>query len=303
MAWAEVSLSIPRERVEAVEATLLRHGALAVTLLDDADQAVFEPAPGTAPLWPVVQLRGLFTDAVDRVAVSLALIGCAELQRPEAMAWREVADQDWERAWMDRFAPMRFGRHLWIVPTGMALPQEPRALVLRLDPGLAFGTGTHPTTALCLQWIDGQEFAGLQVLDYGCGSGVLGIACAIKGAARVVCVDNDPQALQATAANAARNGVAQRVVCQTPEDYRQAAVDVVLANILAGPLIGLAGVLQGALRPGGHIVLSGILAEQADAVAQAYRRRCGTMDVLQQDGWVRLHGIADGTEAGADDEG
>lgn len=290
--WAEVSLSIPRERVAVVEAALQELGALAVTLVDQADQPVLEPAVGTAPLWPVVQVRGLFSATAGRGEVSLALLHVAGLERPDALVWRDIADQAWERAWMDRFHPMQFGRRLWIVPTGMEAPADEQALLLHLDPGLAFGTGTHPTTAMCLEWIDGREFAGSMVVDYGCGSGVLGIACALKGAREVVCVDNDPQALEATAANAARNGVRGRIRCETPKTFRENRADVVLANILAGPLIELAPLLQGSLRSGGDIVLSGILQEQAPAVAQAYLNGCGDMEICEQEGWVRLHGRA-----------
>lgn len=292
IAWVEVSLSIPRKRAAAVEAALQELGAVAVTLLDSADQPVLEPAPGAAPLWPVVQMRGLFPAAVQRAEVSLALLKVCGFDQPQELAWRDVADQVWERAWMDQFRPMQFGKRLWIVPSGMDAPADEQAILLRLDPGLAFGTGTHPTTALCLHWIDGQEFAGRRVVDYGCGSGVLGIASALKGAERVICVDNDPQALEATAANAARNNVSARIVCQPPEAYREKRVDVLLANILAAPLIELAPVLMASLRSGGHIVLSGILEEQAQAVAQSYRHYCGDMNVTTQEGWARLHGIA-----------
>jgi ribosomal protein L11 methyltransferase len=292
MAWLEVSLSIHRDKADAVEAALQQLEALAITLQDDADQPVLEPAPGTAPLWPVVQMRGLFPAATRRSEVMQVLLDAAGLDRPQALVWRTVADQAWERAWMDRFQPMKFGRRLWIVPSGMEAPADDQAVLLHLDPGLAFGTGTHPTTALCLRWIDNYEFSGLKVVDYGCGSGVLGIASAIKGAHRVVCVDNDPQALEATAANAARNGVLERIVCQKPEAYRERRADIVLANILARPLINLAPVLQSSVRAGGQIVLSGILEEQAQEVAQVYRKKFGDMKISAREGWVRLHGCA-----------
>lgn len=290
LSWTEVSLSIPRERAGAVEAALQELGALAVTMQDQADRPVLEPAPGTAPLWPQLRVCGLFSASVEQAEVTLALLHVAELDRPEALSWREVADQVWERAWMDGFQPMRFGTQLWVVPSDMESPVDPQAVVLRLDPGLAFGTGTHATTAMCLQWIDGQDLAGLRAVDYGCGSGILGIACAMKGAQSVVCVDNDPQALEATATNAARNGLSERIVCQTPEAYRENCADLLLANILSRPLIDLAPRLLGSLRPGGHIVLSGILQEQAEEVARAYRKSCGEMDLHAQEGWVRLHG-------------
>lgn len=292
MSWAEVSLSIPRDLVPLAEIVLEELGALAVTLQDHADVPVLEPAPGTAPLWPVVQLRGLFPADVHRGPVSAALLILPGIDRPDALAWRDVADQDWTRAWMDRFQPMKFGQRLWIVPSGMQAPDDEQAVLLRLDPGLAFGTGTHATTALCLQWIDGHAFTGQSVVDYGCGSGVLGIAAALKGASRVVCVDNDPQALEATAANAERNNVTAQIVCQSPDVYHERQADVILANILAGPLIELAPVLQASLRSGGHVVLSGVLEDQAQAVVQAYRGRCGDLEVSAQEGWVRIHGTA-----------
>jgi len=291
MAWAEVSLSIPSDRVARVENALLELGAEAVTLLDRANRPVLEPAVGTEPLWPVVRVNGLFSESVEREAVSLALSYVAGLDAAHAPEWRSLPERQWERAWLERFKPMRFGGKLWIVPSGMDGPDDEQAVVLRLDPGLAFGTGTHPTTALCLQWIDGQDFAGQSVVDYGCGSGILGIACALKGAGRVVCVDNDPQALEATAENAARNGVSHCLACQTPEDFHETGADVLLANILAGPLVDLAPRLLGSLRPGGHIVLSGILEEQADDVTRAYREACGAMDARAEEGWVRLHGL------------
>lgn len=296
MSWAEVSLSIPRELVENAELVLEELGALAVTLKDSADDPVLEPLPGTAPLWPGVELRGLFPAEVDRGEVSSALLSIPGVDRAEFLSWHDVADQDWTRAWMDRFKPMKFGQGLWIIPTGMAEPDDTEAVLLRLDPGLAFGTGTHPTTALCLEWIDDFEFTGRTVVDYGCGSGVLGIAAALKGATRVICVDNDPQALEATLANAVRNEVSDSILCQAPEFYRKERADVVLANILAGPLIELAPVLLGSLKAGGRLVLSGILEDQVDSVAQAYGAACKRIDVKPLEGWVRLEGMTKALE-------
>jgi ribosomal protein L11 methyltransferase len=294
MTWAEVSLSVVREQAESAEQALELLGALAITFEDHADVPVLEPALGTAPLWPVVQVRGLFEENADRSAILSSLLVCGLIQRPDALAWRDVADQDWERAWMDRFHPMQFGHKLWIVPSGMQGPTDPDALQLKLDPGLAFGTGTHPTTALCLEWIDGADLSGLRVLDFGCGSGVLGIAAALKGAASVTSVDNDPQALLATADNAARNGVQAQVGCYLPKAWAETCpgerYDVILANILAGPLIQLAPELTHRLDRGAHIVLSGILENQADEVTAAYADTCGALRRQQRDEWLRLHG-------------
>jgi len=288
MPWLEVSLRVSRETVPAAEDVLESLGALSVTLQDDADVPVLEPGPGSTPLWPVVQVRGLFEDTADRAAIIGGLQQLPGADRPGQVEWREVGDQDWERAWMDRFEPMRFGRRLWVVPSGMAIPPAPQQVEIRLDPGLAFGTGTHPTTALCLAWLDGQDLAGKRVVDYGCGSGILGIAAALLGAARVDCVDNDPQALESTAANAARNGVGRRISCWLPERFAGDPADVLLANILAGPLVRLAPRLAGCTRPGGAIVLSGLLAEQVDEVAAAYRLYCTNIGSALQDGWARL---------------
>jgi ribosomal protein L11 methyltransferase len=290
MAWAEVSLSVDREAAERAEQALEEQGALAITFQDQADVPVLEPALGTAPLWPVVQVRGLFPAEIDRNSVMSGLLASGVVDRPDAISWRGVDDQDWERAWMDDFQPMRFGSKLWIVPSGMQGPDDPQATLLHLDPGLAFGTGTHPTTSLCLQWIDGQDFQGKRVLDFGCGSGVLGIAAAIKGAHSVCCVDNDPQAIEATIENARRNEVSGQVQCHLPESWQEAHYDVVLANILAGPLIELAPRLCRCLEPGAHIVLSGILGPQSDSVAAAYFECCGELQEQQLEDWIRLVG-------------
>lgn len=272
------------------ERALEDQGALAITFQDQADVPVLEPALGTAPLWPVVQVRGLFPAEIDRNIVMAGLLACGVVERPDAINWREVGDQDWERAWMDDFRPMRFGSKLWIVPSGMRGPGDPQATLLHLDPGLAFGTGTHPTTSLCLQWIDGQDFQGKRVLDFGCGSGVLGIAAALKGAHSVCCVDNDPQAIEATMENARRNEVSRQVQCHLPENWQEARYDVVLANILAGPLVELAPQLCRCLDEEAHIVLSGILSHQSDFVAAAYFEYCGELQAQQLEDWIRLEG-------------
>ena len=288
MAWLEVCISVSRQAAELAEEALGRLGALAVTLEDDADDPVLEPVPGETPLWPTVQLRGLFEAEADRGRIIEGLEAVPDVQRPGNIRWREVGDRDWERAWMDRFRPMRFGRRLWIVPTGMAIPHDLENIEIRLDPGLAFGTGTHPTTALCLEWLDSRTLNDAKVVDYGCGSGILAIAAALKGAAHVDCVDNDPQALEATAANAGRNGVAGAIRGFDPESFTAQGADIVLANILAGPLIDLAPVISGCARAGGRIVLSGVLEEQVELVVAAYRPVCGTVEIEVLEGWARV---------------
>ena len=288
MAWLEISLSVDRAAVAAVEESLETLGAVAVTLVDAADHAVLEPDPGSTPLWPVVQVRGLFEESVDRQFVVGGLRGTPGVDRPAQIRWCEVSDRDWARAWMDQFGPMRFGRRLWIVPSGMTIPPAVENVEISLDPGLAFGTGTHPTTALCLEWLDAHDVNEQRVIDYGCGSGILGIAAALLGAAWVDCVDNDPQALEAAAANAGRNGIADRMACHSPEGFSVKEADAVLANILAGPLIELEPVLTGCARPGAPLVLSGLLEEQVQEVAAAYRVNCQLKHAEVRDGWARL---------------
>jgi ribosomal protein L11 methyltransferase len=293
MSWLELSVRVSRQNAPLVESLLQNEPVLALTLTDDADNPVLEPGVGETPLWPSVCVTALFSGdtAVEPLTRMLCLV--PGVDRPQQVSFRKFEDQQWERAWLDRFQPMQFGSGLWIVPGEGSAPASAQ-YVLRLDPGLAFGTGTHPTTRLCLQWMDGHDFRGQAVLDYGCGSGVLGIVAAIKGATRVTCVDNDPQALVATAENASRNDVAERIHGLMPTDFEPAQADVILANILAGPLIDLAPVLLTSLRPGGTLVLSGILEEQAEEVADAYRSQIKDLAVTTDDGWVRLHGQKNG---------
>lgn len=292
MSWTEISISVTREATPQAEEALELLGALAITFQDDEDNPVLEPDPGATPLWPTVHVCGLFEEGLEKQHVLATLSNVPGAGRPENIRWRKVGDQDWERAWMDRFAPMKFGQRLWIVPGGMSIQHDPSNIEIQLDPGLAFGTGTHPTTALCLEWLDGTDVTASTVVDYGCGSGILGVAAALKGAARVICVDTDPQALEATAANAARNGVADRVCCRLPAAADCNGADIVMANILAAPLIDLAPVLTGFLRPGGQLALSGILEEQAEEVRTAYRPGVGAMSKEQKEEWILLAGKA-----------
>ena len=289
MSWLEVSVRVSRENAPLVERLLQNEPVLAVTLSDDADDPVLEPGVGETPLWPSVCVTALFSADTQTEPLAHMLSLVPGVDRPQQVSFRRFEDQQWERVWLDRFKPMRFGEGLWIVPGDKPAPAE-AGHVLRLDPGLAFGTGTHPTTHLCLEWIDSHDFTDERVVDYGCGSGVLGIAAAIKGAATVVCVDNDPQALTATVDNALRNGVQDVIEEQAPEQFRPSSADVVLANILAGPLVGLAPRLAATLRPGGTLVLSGILAEQAEAVKNAYIGGFSDLRVKLLDGWVLLTG-------------
>ena len=214
------------------------------------------------------------------------------------VSFRNVEDQDWERAWMDQYVPLRFGARTWIVPWNQDLPEDARAsdaAVVRLDPGLAFGSGTHPTTSLCLQWLDALATAGAlegaRVLDFGCGSGILALAALKLGAGHAVGVDNDPQAILATRDNAERNGVADRIEVHLPQDEPVATYPVVVANILAIALDALAETLASRVAPGGRIALSGILSGQEDALLERYGKWFDALAVEREGDWVRIDGV------------
>jgi ribosomal protein L11 methyltransferase len=285
MAWLQLRIRTPHQRVEMVEDLLFAHQAVSVTLEDAADQPLLEPGPGETPIWDDVEVVGLFiaedTDPdILRASLDAQLPGeCGQVQ------FEDLPERDWVRAWMDRFQPMRFGERLWIVPSHLA-PPDPTAVNLLLDPGLAFGTGTHPTTALCLQWLDANPPKELRVLDYGAGSGVLALASAKLGASDVIAIDNDPQAVTASHDNATRNQVT--ITAGLPDSLAATEVfDVVLANILASILIQLAPTLTAHCKVGGRLVLSGILVDQADDVMAAFPN-FEFAPIAQQEDWVRL---------------
>jgi ribosomal protein L11 methyltransferase len=288
MPWLQISCEALRDQAEGVEDALLDAGALSVTLADAGDNPVLEPGPGETPLWPKLTLTALFEADIDPLPVLARLAGLPSGPRPASIRVERLEDRAWEREWLSRFRPMRFGRRLWICPGGGAAPDRD-AVVVRLDPGLAFGTGTHPTTRLCLEWLDAAWIDGRQVVDYGCGSGILSIAAARLGASRVIAIDNDPQAVIATRDNAAANEVTHVVEAMAPAPDVPAA-DVLLANILAGPLIEFAPTFAGIVRPGGRLVLSGILATQGPAVAAAYRPWFDLDEPVEQEGWLRYDG-------------
>ncbi len=269
------------------EDALFDLGAVSVTLEDAADDPVLEPAPGETPLWPTVRVKALFAADADRREIEQRL--ARRLPDSPAPTFEKVEDKAWEREWLKDFGPMRFGGRLWVCPGGLPAG-DPDAVRIELDPGLAFGTGTHPTTSLCLAWLDAADLRGLQVVDYGCGSGILAIAALKLGASAVRAVDIDPQALIATRDNALRNGIQSGLTVTSDPDLAQRSADVLVANILAGPLMELAPRFAAAIRPGGSIVLSGILVEQADAVTAAYRAWFDIALTATRDGWGLLSG-------------
>lgn len=296
MSWLKAEIQAAREHVALLESLLHSQGAVSITLTDREDVPILEPDVGETPLWPEVEVSALFEPATSKRTL-LAVISLAPgVDAEQGVRFSEVEDHDWERERIERLQPMRFGQRLWVAP-GETSVDDPAAAVVRLDPGLAFGTGTHPTTRLCLEWLAGQALKGRTVLDYGSGSGILGIAAACLGAERVLCVDRDPQAVQATRENAERNSVADRLVAQDTDAALDIAADVLLANILAGPLVLLAPVLAGTVKPGGRVALSGILPGQAEEVARAYQPWFGPMRVREHSLWVLLTGTRE--EAGS----
>jgi ribosomal protein L11 methyltransferase len=295
MPWLELALTLRAEQQPRVEEALDDLGALSITLRDaDAEtpdeQAIFEPGVGELPLWPTLTLDALFDAGTDRRGLVEALGELLPWLEPDQLAFREVADEDWERAWMDQFKPMPFGRRLWIYPWNIEPPVDEELVVVRLDPGLAFGSGTHPTTALCLEWLDGLDLNGRSVTDYGCGSGILAIAALKLGAKSAVGVDNDPQALIASHDNAQRNGVADRLAVFLPGDEPKAAADVFVANILAGPLGALAPIFAAACKRGAPFAISGILAGQQDELLARYGEWFDDLRVDTREDWVRISG-------------
>jgi len=292
MPWIQISVAATDDNYQLVEDTLLSLGAQSVTLKDAADNPILEPQPGETPLWKYVIVTGLFEDRHQ-----------AEILREQVRQHLDndkldievssLPEQDWTRAWMDAFEPMQFGNRLWVCPKHIE-PPDPLAVNLRLDPGLAFGTGTHPTTSLCLRWLDAhvRAHSGYRsVLDYGCGSGILAIAAIMLGAESADCVDIDEQALQATRDNAEANQVLHQISTHPPPDLETGSeYELVLANILSGPLTELAPVLAKYCRPGGDIVLSGILSDQAESVRQAYAEFFNMSTTETLDDWVLLHG-------------
>ncbi len=291
--WRQLSAATEEALAEPLSDRLFALGALSVSFQDEGDQPLFEPKPGEIPIWRNTRVIALFEQDVDLDRVRAAV----EADLGDALSgWRqeEIQDQAWERAWLDHFRPMRFGRRLWIVPTGFEPPDQPDAVCVSLDPGLAFGTGAHPTTALCLEWLDGQDLQGKSVVDFGCGSGILGLAALLLGAGGVIAADIDPQALAATEDNARKNGVEARIHRCFPDQMPKAQADVLLANILANPLIELSGRLADCVRPGGKLALSGILREQAAEVARAYEPHFFMDEPVFLEDWALLTGVRRG---------
>jgi ribosomal protein L11 methyltransferase len=290
MPWLQLILKSTERDAETLSDILSELGAASVTLRDAADQPLYEPPPGSTPLWDTIEVIALF-DADQAIEPVIQALGRALAPRT-LPSWKlePLEDKDWQNEWIKYFKPMRFGKRLWICPSWTP-PPDPDGVNILLDPGLAFGTGTHPTTALCLQWLDENITGGESLVDFGCGSGILALAAAKLGVRHAWAVDNDPQALSACRTNAENNQLLTSITTCAPQALNLPSVDIVIANILANPLLQLAPRFAELLNPGGRIVLSGILGNQVELIETRYRQWFQLENPVQQDEWVRLAGI------------
>ncbi len=290
MAWIQIRINANADNAELISDLLMDTGSASVTYVDAKDTPIYEPKLGTVQLWADTTVIGLYDANHDMDSVVATLKAEATLTAKLVYKIEQLEDKDWEREWMDNFHPIQFGERLWICPSWRDIP-DPDAVNVLLDPGLAFGTGTHATTALCLKWLESQDLTGKTVVDFGCGSGILGIAAIKLGAERMIGIDIDPQALEASRDNAKRNGVADKLEVYLPEDQPEFTADIVVANILAQPLRELHAVILGLLKTNGKIAMSGILEEQAQSVADVYAPFLALDEVAIEGEWTRVSGI------------
>lgn len=290
MPWLQLKFSTTQPHVDEVSDFLSEQGALSLTYEDAEDKPILEPLPGETPLWEALNVTALFDANCDTETVLKACAASHLKEQIQSARFEQLEDKDWERAWMDNFHPIQFGEQLWVVPSWCE-PPNPEAVNLLLDPGLAFGTGTHPTTGLCLQWLDSADLNDKSLLDFGCGSGILAVAAKLLGSNNTMAVDIDPQAILATKENMSRNGIPNDgIAVGLPEIAENHSFDIVVANILAGPLKTLAPAIAEKVKPGGYLVLSGLLAEQAEEISQHYQKWFTMQPAVQQEDWIRLEG-------------
>ncbi|MEW8538608.1 MAG: 50S ribosomal protein L11 methyltransferase [Candidatus Thiodiazotropha endolucinida] len=289
--WLQLSIDCTENEPPLLELVFENLGALSVTLGDAGDQPLLETPPESTQLWQQTQVTALFEGDREPLKLRNALASVLDPELVGRLRWERIEDRIWERVWLDHFKPMSFGQRLWVCPAGDSVDQQ-NAVVIKLDPGLAFGTGTHPTTALCLEWLDAQDLSGKRIIDYGCGSGILAIAALKLGASSAVALDHDPQALIASRDNAEKNSVSDRLLTCLPDELPNGTFDLLVANILAAPLIQLAPDFARLIRPGGRFALSGILAEQQAEVAPAYQAFATLEAPKRQQEWLLLCGTA-----------
>ncbi|WOT04842.1 50S ribosomal protein L11 methyltransferase [Shewanella youngdeokensis] len=290
MPWIQLRIDTDGPHADALSDQLMEEGSISITYEDGKDTPIYEPTLGETPLWAHTVIIALFEANHDLAPVVERLKLLPYLGENFSHKIEQVEDKDWEREWMDNFHPIKFGDRLWICPSWREIP-DPTAVNVILDPGLAFGTGTHPTTALCLEWLDGLDYQNKQVIDFGCGSGILAVAALKLGATHVTGIDIDYQAIEASKANAERNGVAAQLALYLPEDQpADLKADILVANILAGPLRELAPLIAENVKPGGQLALSGLLKEQAEEVSAFYSQWFNMDEPAHKDDWSRLTG-------------
>jgi len=290
MPWIQAHLIVSKEQSSLAELVFENIGAVSITLGDAQDEPVLETLPDEIRLWSLVKVTALFefsNSISDEIRQSVNQALNQELS--QQLSIETLQDQEWERTWLKYFHPMQFGKNLWICPSGHEV-KEPDAIIIDLDPGLAFGTGTHPTTALCLEWLEQSELNDKHVIDYGCGSGILAIAALKLGAKHATGIDYDPQALLASIDNAEKNNVTELLTTLDSNSSPDQKADILVANILAGVLIDLAPNINKLINPNGQIVLSGILSDQAEAVNDIYTEWFDMKPITEKNGWVRLEG-------------
>ncbi len=295
MNWLQIHITVDQAQVDFTETLLSSLGAVSVTLDDAENQDLLEPLPGETPLWNKVIVTGIYAQEENEEIDVHALEQFIRLELPNApLKYEFIEDQAWERTWMDAYEPIQIAENFWIVPEWMQAP-EPEAINIKLDPGLAFGTGNHASTFLCLQWLGQTDLKDKIVIDYGCGSGILGVAALLLGAKKVYATDIDPQAVLATQQNAELNGVADRLFVGLPEEFNEIFInqkcDVFVANILAGPLMMLAPQFSTLIKAEGEFALAGIINEQVDDIVQVYSEFFDVLDVTKHDEyWCRVSG-------------
>jgi ribosomal protein L11 methyltransferase len=290
MTWHQISVITTEDLAPRLADFFDNLGAVSVTYMDAEDEPVYEPAIGETKIWSNTEVIALYEMDAEPALIKSRLYAQFDAELLHNFRHELIKDQEWERAWMEFYKPMKFADKLWVCPTDQE-QYESGTVCLTLDPGLAFGTGTHPTTALCLEWLASHDLAGKTVIDYGCGSGILAVAAILLGAKEAHAVDIDPQAITATLSNALKNNVQDKISCYLPEQFTPFQANIVLANILAKPLIDMAEQISNLVAPGSQLVLSGILHEQAESVMNAYQKYITFNAPVQQEDWIRLDGI------------
>ena len=289
-----LKVAVPRQHAEMIESSMLDSGAVSCTYQDATDTPIHEPAPGTAPLWPEVIVSGIYAPGTDPESATSSLRSRISAVTDADITSEALPDTDWERVWMEDFKPVKVAAKLWVVPTFCTAP-DPSSVNIALDPGLAFGSGTHPTTHLCLQWLAKLDLSGKTVVDYGCGSGILAVAAAMMGATRVFAYDIDEQAFQATIENAERNGVADKItICHSDKDI-PLNIDIVVANILLAPLLELRPRFGELLTDQGKLGVSGVLSEQIATLAAAYATQFRHSETEIREQWAMYTAVVQGS--------